>query len=193
MAVFIDRDGVLNESLTGADGVPHPPSALSEFVLIDGAAEACRELRSLGFLLIVVSNQPDVARGTQRQEAVEQLNRRLRDMVELDDIRVCYHDDADGCGCRKPKPGLLTRAAQDLGIDLASSYMIGDRWRDVEAGARAGCITVLIDSCPDQPLTIEPTVRVDSLLSAAHWIRGSIGRSSKMPAASQRRSSGSRA
>jgi D-glycero-D-manno-heptose 1,7-bisphosphate phosphatase len=169
-AVFLDRDGVLNESLVGADGVPRPPSGLAEFALVEGAAEACRRLGSLGFLRIVVTNQPDVARGTQQRDVVEAIHQRLRDYVSLDDIRVCYHDDDDLCDCRKPKPGLLVSAAHDWGIDLASSFMIGDRWRDVEAGQRAGCATILIDAQHAQPSTIKPTVRVDSLPSAVNWI-----------------------
>ena len=168
--VFLDRDGVLNESFIGTDGVPRPPAGLAEFALVAGAAEACHRLGALGFLRIVVTNQPDVARGTQRREVVEAIHQQLRDQVSVDDIRVCYHDDADLCDCRKPKPGLLISAAHDWGIDLASSFMIGDRWRDVEAGRRAGCTTILIDAHQTQPLTIESTVRVDSLPSAVNWI-----------------------
>jgi D-glycero-D-manno-heptose 1,7-bisphosphate phosphatase len=169
-AVFLDRDGVINESFVGADSVPRPPSELAEFALVHGAAEACRRLGALGFLRIVVTNQPDVARGTQRREVVEAIHRRLRDLVSVDDVRICYHDDIDLCDCRKPKPGLLQSAALDWGIDLAASYMIGDRWRDVEAGQRAGCTTILIDTHETPPLTVEPTVRVESLLSAVDWI-----------------------
>lgn len=193
IAVFLDRDGVLNDSVTGPDGVPHPPPDLSEFVLAEDAVEACLELRSLGLLLVVVTNQPDVARGAQRQEIVEAMHRRLRTLVDLDDIRVCYHDDADRCDCRKPKPGLITGAARDLGIDLASSYMIGDRWRDMEAGASAGCTTVLIDRDPGQSFTIEPTIRVDSLLAAAQWIRDSLSRRLESGEVGRRGALGSRA
>lgn len=170
-AVFLDRDGVLNETVTGGDGIPRPPAGLDQFVLIAGADTACRELQALGFLLVVVSNQPDVARGTQRREVVEAINRRLQELVPVDDIRVCYHDDADGCDCRKPQPGLLQAAARDWDIDMAASYMVGDRWRDVEAGARAGCVTVLIDNGSGETSSAEPAVRVDSLYSAAGWIR----------------------
>jgi D-glycero-D-manno-heptose 1,7-bisphosphate phosphatase len=172
--VFLDRDGVLNESFIGQDGVSRPPAGLAEFVLSPGAGEACRRLGALGFLLVVVTNQPDVSRGTQKRDVVEAINRRLREQVALDDIRVCYHDDADLCECRKPKPGLLVAAARDWEIDLASSFMIGDRWRDVEAGRRASCTTILIDTERVQQLTTEPTVRVDSLLSAANWIEGRL-------------------
>ncbi len=173
-AVFLDRDGVLNESFVGADGVPRPPAGLAEFALVDGAAEACRSLGDLGFLRIVVTNQPDVARGTQRREVVEAIHQRLREGVPVDDIRVCYHDDDDLCDCRKPKPGLLMSAAQDWGIDMAASFIIGDRWRDVEAGQQAGCTTILIDTHETRALTIEPTVRVDSLSSAVNWIRDRV-------------------
>ena len=175
-AVFLDRDGVLNESFIGADGAPRPPAGLAEFALVDGAAEACRRLGSLGFLRIVVTNQPDVARGTQRREVVEAMHRRLRDSVSVDDIRICYHDDDDGCNCRKPKPGLLESAAHDWGIDLAASYMIGDRWRDIEAGRRVGCTTILIAAPQTRPLTVAPTVRVDSLPGAVSWIRDRVRR-----------------
>lgn len=175
-AVFLDRDGVLNESFTGTNGMPRPPSGLNEFVLVPGVHDLCRELRSLGFLLIVATNQPDVARGTQRREVVEAIHRLLRESVDLDDIRVCYHDDADGCDCRKPKPGLLLSAARDRGIDLASSFMIGDRWRDVEAGQRAGCATVLIQGGHADSISVEPTVRVYSLDGAVGWIRDQVRR-----------------
>ena len=169
-AVFLDRDGVLNESYAGPDGLPRPPSSLAEYVLTPGAIDACEQLRALGYLLIVVTNQPDVARGTQRREVVETIHERLRRDLPLDDIRVCYHDDADACACRKPKPGLLVEAARDWGIDLASSFMIGDRWRDVEAGHGAECTTILVGSDPVGPVRREPTARVESLVSATHWI-----------------------
>jgi len=175
-AVFLDRDGVLNESFVGADGVPRPPAGLAEFILVDGAAEACRRLGGFGFLRIVVTNQPDVARGTQRREVVEAIHQRLREGVQVDDIRVCYHDDIDLCECRKPSPGLLVSAAQDWGIDMTASYMIGDRWRDVEAGQRAGCTTILIDTNETRPLMIEPSVRVESLPQAVEWISNRVGR-----------------
>lgn len=175
-AVFLDRDGVLNESFVGADGVPRPPAGPTEFILVEGAAEACRRLGELGFLRIVVTNQPDVARGTQTREVVEAINQRLRGSVQVDDLRVCYHDDIDLCGCRKPSPGLLVSAAEYWGIDMAASFMIGDRWRDVEAGQRAGCTTILIDTPESEPLAMEPTVRVESLSRAVDWISNRVGR-----------------
>ena len=170
-AVFLDRDGVLNETVVGSDGVPRPPPDPDQLVLLPGVDAACRELHALGFLLVVVSNQPDVARGTQRREVVETMNTRLREMIPLDDIRVCYHDDSDECECRKPQPGLLLAAAHDWNIDMSASYMVGDRWRDIEAGSRAGCMTVLIDNGSNEALSAQPAVRAGSLVTAANWIR----------------------
>lgn len=169
-AVFLDRDGVLNETVVGRDGVPRPPASADQFVLIPGVGDACRELQALGFLLIVVSNQPDVARGTQRREVIETINRRLREMVPLDDIRVCYHDDNDACACRKPQPGLIVDAARDLGIDLTASFMIGDRPRDIEAGERAGCFTILVGDGYGESLSSKPDASLPSLAKAAVWI-----------------------
>jgi D-glycero-D-manno-heptose 1,7-bisphosphate phosphatase len=144
LAVFLDRDGVLNRSFLQADGKTHPPQTPDQLEILPGVLEACLSLRQAGFLLIVVTNQPDVARGTQRRELVEAINSQLWRQLPLDDVRVCYHDNSDGCACRKPKPGLLLSAADLWGINLAQSYMVGDRLTDMEAGRAAGCKTVLI-------------------------------------------------
>jgi D-glycero-D-manno-heptose 1,7-bisphosphate phosphatase len=143
-AVFLDRDGVLNRALV-RNGKPYPPASLHELEVLGGTDDALSELAEEGFLLFVVTNQPDVARGTQQRSLVEAMHRALRKVLPLDGFYVCYHDDADACECRKPKPGLLLTAAGEHGISLPASYMIGDRWRDVEAGQRAGCRTVWID------------------------------------------------
>lgn len=169
--VFLDRDGVLNRAIV-RDGLPYPPANLSEFELLSDAAEACAALKSAGFLLVVVTNQPDVARGTQKRETVEQLNRALASEIPVDDIRVCYHDGKDACHCRKPRPGLLVDAARDLDIDLSRSYMIGDRWKDIEAGSRAGCTTVFIDRGYAEKQPEAPDYCAGSLLEGAEWILG---------------------
>jgi D-glycero-D-manno-heptose 1,7-bisphosphate phosphatase len=143
-AVFLDRDGVINETEV-ADAVPRPPRALSDFRFLPGVADACRRLRAAEFELIVVTNQPDVARGTQSAAAVDEMHALIRRELPVQDVLACCHDDADGCGCRKPKPGLLRRAAAERGLDLKKSYMVGDRWRDVEAGRAAGCTSILIE------------------------------------------------
>lgn len=168
-AVFLDRDGVLNRAFVRA-GRPYPPTNLDELEMLPGVVEACDALHKAGFLLIVVTNQPDVAEGTLRREVVEAINQAISNQLPLDDIRVCYHDDVDHCLCRKPKPGLLLEAARDWEIDLSASFMVGDRWKDIETGRRAGCKTVFIDnkysekdpSCPDH--------RVSSLIEAVSLI-----------------------
>jgi D-sedoheptulose 7-phosphate isomerase len=169
-AVFLDRDGVLNRAYLGPDGVSHPPAAPEEVEILDGVAEACQALREAGFLLIGVTNQPDVARGTQMQEVVEAINDVLRCQALIDEILVCYHDDPDNCACRKPKPGLLLDAASNWDIDYPNSFMVGDRWKDIEAGRRAGCKTVLVNGSSGENGDIQPDFQADSLLEAARWI-----------------------
>jgi D-glycero-D-manno-heptose 1,7-bisphosphate phosphatase len=142
-AVFLDRDGVLNRAII-RNGRPYPPPSPDVFEILPGTVQAVHRLHNAGFLLIVATNQPDVARGTQRREVVEAMNAQLAAAMPLDEFRVCY-DDGDDCHCRKPKPGLLLDAAKAHAIDLSASFMVGDRWRDVEAGRRAGCRTVFID------------------------------------------------
>lgn len=169
-AVFLDRDGVLNRAVV-RDGRPYPPASLDELEVVRGTHEALSGLAEEGFLLFVVTNQPDVARGTQRRSLVEAMHSALSKTLPVDRFYVCYHDDTDACECRKPKPGLLLTAAAEHGISLPASYMIGDRWRDVEAGQRAGCRTVWIDcgyaeSGPSAPA--DATVR--SLAEAVTWI-----------------------
>jgi transaldolase len=168
-AVFLDRDGVLTRA-TVRDGRPYPPDSLEALEPIPGAAEACLALRRAGFVLIVVTNQPDVARGKASRAVVEAMHERLRQWFVLDGIRVCYHDDGDGCACRKPKSGMLVEAAAEHGIDLAASWMVGDRWRDVGAGKAAGCRTILVDYGYDERLRDEPDLRVASLAEAARAV-----------------------
>ena len=143
-AVFLDRDGVINRGVV-RDGKPYPPDAPDQFELLPGVAEAVDRIRHAGFVIVVVTNQPDVATGKQERSVVEAMHEKLRRLLPVDDIRVCYHIDADECACRKPKPGMLLDAAAEWDIDLAQSVMVGDRWRDVGAGEAAGCQTVFID------------------------------------------------
>jgi D-glycero-D-manno-heptose 1,7-bisphosphate phosphatase len=135
---------VLNEAIV-RNGTPHPPSSVEELRVLPGVTEACRELKDAGFAVIVVTNQPDIARGATDRAAVDALNAALRAHVEVDGLYVCPHDDVDRCDCRKPEPGMLVQGAADHHLDLGASYMVGDRWRDIEAGRRAGCRTVHVD------------------------------------------------
>jgi D-glycero-D-manno-heptose 1,7-bisphosphate phosphatase len=142
---------------------------VDEVEVLPGVEEACNRLHRAGFELVVVTNQPDIARGTQTEEAVRRINDALLMTLPLDEVIVCPHDDADGCACRKPKPGMLVDAAQRRGIDLSASFMVGDRWRDVEAGVRAGCRTVFVDRGYDER-SLRPDATVSDLGEAAVWI-----------------------
>lgn len=155
-AVFLDRDGVINQASI-RNGKPYPPSTLEEFKLLPGVTGAIQALRAAGFLVIVVTNQPDVRTGAQRRKVVETMHAHLTALSLCDAVKVCYHIDADDCDCRKPRPGMLLEAAAEWLIDLTQSFMVGDRWRDISAGQAAGCYTFFIDygyaearpECPD--------------------------------------------
>jgi D-glycero-D-manno-heptose 1,7-bisphosphate phosphatase len=165
-AAFLDRDGVLNQAVV-RHGKPYPPESVEAMEILPGVGEALDRLKAAGYRLVVVTNQPDVARGLQRRETVEAINAALMARLPLDEFRVCYHDDADRCTCRKPQPGLLV---QQPAYHLERSVMIGDRWRDIEAGRRAGVrATVLIDYGYEER-RVEPDVRVASLSMAVDWI-----------------------
>jgi D-glycero-D-manno-heptose 1,7-bisphosphate phosphatase len=168
-AVFLDRDGVVNRARL-VDGKPHPPSSLQQFDILPGVSESLAALKAQGYLLIVVTNQPDVSRGTARRDTVEKMHDHLRQELPLDAIYTCFHDDADGCECRKPQPGLLLRAATEFGVDLPSSFMIGDRWRDIQAGLRAGCATLFVDRCYEEAAPDSYDHRVASLGDACEII-----------------------
>lgn len=177
-AVFLDRDGVLNHAVV-RNGKPYPPLTLAEFKLIDGAPEAVRHLHEEGWVLIVVTNQPDVARGTVLKSQVEEINNYLLDLLPLDEIKTCFHDSVDQCQCRKPQPGALLSAAEQYDLNLKKSFMVGDRWRDIEAGQRAGCKTIFIDYgyAEKQPENVDFTVA--SLKEATKIILGEKNEKSK--------------
>lgn len=170
-AVFLDRDGVINE-VTVVHGKPYPPTSANEFEVFPGVLEACQKLKRAGFLLVVATNQPDVGRGTMKRETVESIHSHMRETLPLDRVEVCYHPGKGDsiCDCRKPKPGMLRRAALAMNIDLKASWMVGDRWRDIDCGHAAGCRTVFIDYCYDEPLKQQPDYRVRSLAEAAEII-----------------------
>jgi D-glycero-D-manno-heptose 1,7-bisphosphate phosphatase len=168
-AAFLDRDGVLNAAVV-VDGRPHPPASADELILLPGVEQACATLRAEGFALVCITNQPDIARGTTTAATVEAINERLQSLLGLDAVAVCPHDDADGCDCRKPQPGLILHAGAELGLDLQHSVVVGDRWRDVEAGRRAGCATVFIDHHYDERRPDNADAVAASLADAVPWI-----------------------
>jgi len=166
-AVFLDRDGVVNTAFVRM-GKPYPPASVSDVEIPADVAPALSRLKAAGYRLIVVTNQPDVALGRQQREVVEAINAALASRLPIDEFRVCYHADRDACGCRKPKAGLLLQAPLS---DLAQSVMVGDRWRDIEAGRRARvAAAILIDRGYEEGCAVEPDVRVGSLGEAADWI-----------------------
>lgn len=171
-AVFLDRDGVLNESPVGPDGIPRPPASAREIVVLPNVRKAIEKLRRLGFVLVVVTNQPDIARGAASADGVAAINARVRSEIGLEHFFVCPHDDGDACDCRKPSPGLLIAAARALDIDLGRSYIVGDRWRDIEAGHRAGCTAILVDNGYSGVLLSQPEHVCASLWEAALQIEG---------------------
>jgi D-glycero-D-manno-heptose 1,7-bisphosphate phosphatase len=174
-AVFLDRDGVLNEAIV-RNGKPYPPPDPSQLVITRGAPAALEGLKREGFLLIVVTNQPDVARGTVSRADIDEINAQLSAILPLDGIEVCEHDDNGQCDCRKPKPGMILRARDRFRVDLAGSFMVGDRWRDIEAGRRAGCRTILIGDGYGEAFPYAPTIKLASLPGAASWIIQQRGR-----------------
>lgn len=168
-AVFLDRDGVINRAFV-RNGKPYPPDSPAELELLPDVKEAVARLKKSGFLVIVVTNQPDVGAGRQKREAVEAMHARLKSELPLDDIKVCYHVEADGCACRKPLPGMLLEAAAEHGIDLTRSALVGDRWRDIGAAQAAGCRGYFIDYGYVEKRPEKPYVAVKSLLDAASHI-----------------------
>ena len=162
-AVFLDRDGVINR-VAVRNGMPHPPSHVEEFELYDDVPDGCARLKAANFLLVVITNQPDVGRGTQSREAVEAMNLKMQSALPLlDRIEVCYHAGeryGEPCDCRKPRPGLILRAAAQLNIDPKKSYVIGDRWRDVDCARAAGCRAILIRRGYKEPLREAPDFTV---------------------------------
>lgn len=168
-AVFLDRDGVINRAGV-RDGRPYPPQRFEDLEILPGVAETLRRLRVAGFLNIVATNQPDVATGRQERRVVDAIHNHLRASLALDDVRACFCVEGPNCPCYKPAPGLLLEAARDWGIDLARSFMVGDRWRDVGAGKAAGCRTIFIDRGYTEPRPDNPDFIVSDLSEAGRII-----------------------
>jgi D-glycero-D-manno-heptose 1,7-bisphosphate phosphatase len=167
-AVFLDRDGTLNAPII-RDGKPYPPASANEFVLLEGIAENCAKLQTAGFVLIVATNQPDVGRGTQTRESVEAMHVKLLQLIPaIVRVEVCYAPGGESPPSfdRKPAPGMVLRAARDLGLDLSHSWMVGDRWRDIDCGHNAGVRTIFIDWGYNEKLCASPDFTVQSFAEA---------------------------
>lgn len=170
-AAFLDRDGVLNQAIV-RDGRPYAPHHLEDFLILPEAAEAVRRLKAAGYVVIVATNQKDVGEGLMARETLDAMHARLRQVVPVDDIRVCTC--VDECPCYKPKPGMLLEAALDWNIDLSASVMIGDRWRDIGAGHNAGCRTIFIDRGYAEALRHTPDMVASDLADAVDKLLDSL-------------------
>jgi D-glycero-D-manno-heptose 1,7-bisphosphate phosphatase len=168
-AVFLDRDGVINRALV-RDRRPYAPRHLNEFRLLPGVAQAVTQLKSAGFLIIVVTNQPDVGHGLTTPQTLAAMHARLGERLPVDAILVCPHRRDAGCACRKPKPGMIHQAESDWGIDVKRSYLVGDRSTDILAGRAAGLYTIFLDRGYAEPLLEPPDARVGSLRQAVRKI-----------------------
>ena len=170
-AIFLDRDGVLNRTDV-SDGTPRPPRNVNELRIILGVASSLNRLRREGYLLIVVTNQPDVARGLQSRRNIAYIHKKLQRVLELDDIFTCFHDDYHNCSCRKPKPGMIHQAAEIHRVDLKRSYLIGDRWSDIISGSLAACHTVLLERSYSKLQYCQPNHVVLNMTQAVDYIIG---------------------
>lgn len=170
--IFLDRDGVINRAVI-RDGRPYPPPSPEALELLPGVPESVTALREAGYIVVVVTNQPDVATGVQTRDAVERMHETIRRLVPVHEIRACFHTDADRCTCRKPLPGMLMDAAAAWSLDLGRSYMVGDRWRDISAGRAAGCRTILVGSGYGEAMPDRPDLVVGSLSEATDFILSS--------------------
>lgn len=172
-AVFLDRDGVINQAVV-IQGKPYPPKDLDSLVILPGVVDALHALKKAGWMLIVITNQPDVAKKITTAEMVSSIHQRMAEQLPIDAFYTCFHVDEHQCHCRKPKPGALIEAAQTHEITLSESYMIGDRWRDIEAGFHAGCQTFFIDYGYHEKQPTQMNFTVQSLQEAAHIILGGM-------------------
>ena len=168
-AVFFDRDGVLNEPVI-RQGKPYPPASVEDLIIVPTAKLALQRLKKAGFLLIGVTNQPDVARGMTPQHKVEAINEHIIAELSLDAMFVCFHDEQDNCTCRKPKPGMLITAAKQFNIDTSTSFLIGDRWKDIDAGQAVGCFSIWIDRGYDETKPVYADMTVKHLNAAVSCI-----------------------
>ena len=168
-AVFLDRDGVINKAFI-KDGLPTSPNSLDELEILPGVKESVLRLKKLNFVCLIVTNQPDVTRGKINKNTVIKMNNFLQKEIKLDDFFVCYHDDVDNCECRKPKPGLLLQASKKWDVNLKKSFIIGDRWRDIQAGEKVGCKTIFLEYNYIDIKPKNPNFITDTLLNATYII-----------------------
>lgn len=174
-AVFLDRDGVINRSITKS-GKPVAPQNLSELFILPGVVKSIKAMHEANLTTIVVTNQPDVAKGIMSIDQVYEINHMISQATGITHFYICTHDEEENCSCRKPKPGLILDSSQELGVNPSGSYLIGDRWRDIEAGQEVGCQCFFIDYSYKEKRPRKPFTRVESLLEATEHILKDLGR-----------------
>lgn len=168
-AAFLDRDGVINHAPV-RNGLPYTPESVSALKVLPGVVEAINMIRNADYMVIVVTNQPDVGARKKPRQSVEEIHDRLLETMAVNEIRVCYHTDLDRCRCRKPQPGMILDASREHNIDLSRSFLVGDRWRDVDAGKAAGCKTYFIDLGYKESLRAKPDHTVQNLPAAIRHV-----------------------
>lgn len=169
-AIFLDRDGIINSSVV-KEGKPYPPASVVEVQFITGVRECLLKFAKKGFLIFIITNQPDVARGTKNIEEIEKIHHLIKEQFPVDEIFACYHDDEDHCTCRKPGIGFFLQAQRDYAIDLTQSYMVGDRWRDIDAGKNAGCTTIFVDYGYNEKLKQQPDFIIQEPAEMIQYIK----------------------
>ena len=173
-AVYLDRDGVINEVIFrgGDNSKPIAPWKIEEFKIVQGIKKPLEMLRKMGFHLFVVTNQPDIAKGMVKSSTVKKMNDIISNELPIDEIMVCSHIDSDNCNCRKPKPGMIISLAKKWGINLENSFLIGDNWKDIESGKAAGCRTILIDKLYNKTVTAD--YRVENLTMSVELVKSHV-------------------
>ncbi len=173
-AVFFDRDGVLIETLV-EDGAPIADNNVNSLKFVSGAVEICQSLAAANITTFMITNQPDISRGKVALVDVLAINEVVKKTCQLTENSMCAHDDGAFCSCRKPKPGMIIELSARHNIDLGASVVVGDRWRDIDAGANAGCMTIFIDYGYNETLRSEPTWKVSSMSQAGLILRKHFG------------------
>lgn len=161
-AIFFDRDGVLIQAPLSKDRKPESIKFLKEISLVKGIKKLCKFYKKKGFNLFMVTNQPDFSRKKNTKKNIKLINNYLKKKLALDYNFVCYCDH-ESCPNRKPNPGMLFMAKKKFSVNLKKSYLIGDRWRDIGAGKKAGCKTIFINRSYNEKISFKPNFQIKNL------------------------------
>lgn len=172
-AVFLDRDGVIN-AIVSRGGKLSVPFSVNEFKVIEGAREAVALLKAHGFVCIVVTNQPDIARGNLSEKNLSAIHKYMQKETGVEAVYFCPHSKDGECNCKKPAMGMVQDAVREHGIVLAESWLVGDRWRDIQMAKNAGLKSILVvtDATKEDVVPMEPDYSVKNLSEAARIIAG---------------------